>query len=69
MENESGEEDDEEMVGVPEDLEVAASDDLHRGGDDEDEGEGDDHPREARDRGEDKVGGDLLRILGGGGGK
>lgn len=67
VEDESGEEDDEEVVGVPEDFEVAASDHLHGGRDDEDEGQGDDHPREARDGGEDKVGGDLLRILRGGG--
>lgn len=69
MENESDEEDDEEVVGVPEDFEVAASDHLHRGSDDEDEGKGDDHPREARNGGEGKVGGDLLWILKGGGGR
>lgn len=67
VENQSGEEDDEEVVGVPEDFKVTASDHLHRRGDDEDEGEGDDHPREACDGGEDQVGGDLLRILRGGG--
>lgn len=63
VEDESGEEDDKEVVGVPEDFKVAASDHFHRGGDDDDESEGDDHPSEARDGGEDKVGGDLLRIL------
>lgn len=63
VKDEPGEEDDEEVVGVPEDLEVAASDDLHGGGDDEDEGQSDDDPGEAGDGGEDEVGGDLLRIL------
>lgn len=63
VEDKSGEEDDEEVVGVPEDFEVAASDHLHGGGDDEDEGQGDDHPCEACDGGEDEVGGDLLRVL------
>lgn len=67
MEDEAGEEDDEEVVGVPEDLKIAASDHLHGGGDDEDEGQGDDDAREARDGGEDEVGRDLLRVLGGGG--
>lgn len=63
MEDEAGEENDEEVVGVPEDLEIAASDDLHGRRDDEDEGQGDDDAREAGDGGEDKVGGNLLRIL------
>lgn len=63
MEDEAGEENDEEVVGVPEDLEIAASDHLHGRGDDEDEGQGDDDAREAGDGGEDKVGGNLLRIL------
>lgn len=64
MKDEPGKEDDEEVVGVPEDLEVAASDDLHGGGDDEDEGQSDDDSGEAGDGGEDEVGGNLLRILG-----
>lgn len=63
MKDEPCEEDDEEVVGVPEDLEVAASDDLHGGGDDEDEGQSDDDPGEAGDGGEGEVGGNLLRIL------
>lgn len=63
MEDEAGKENDEEVVGVPEDLEIAASDDLHGRRDDEDEGQGDDDAREAGDGGEDKVGGNLLRIL------
>lgn len=63
MEDEAGEENDEEVVGVPEDLEIAASDDLHGRRDDEDEGQGDDDAREAGDGGEGKVGGNLLRIL------
>jgi len=61
--HETSEEDDEEMVGVPEDFEVAASDDLHGGGDDEDEGQRDDDPRDASDAGEEKVCRGLLRIL------
>lgn len=64
MEDKPSEEDDEEVVGVPKDFKVAAPDHLHGGGDDEDEGQGDDHPREARNGGEDEVGGDLLGILG-----
>ena len=63
MEDETSEENDEEVVGVPEDLEVTASDDLHGGGDDEDEGQSDDDACEAGDGGEDKVGWNLLRIL------
>lgn len=63
MEDEAGEENDEEVVGVPEDLEIAASDDLHGRRDDEDEGQGDDDAREAGDGGEGKVGRNLLRIL------
>lgn len=63
MEDEASKEDDEEVVGVPEDLEIAASDDLHGRGDDEDEGQGDDDARQPGDGGEHKVGGDLLRIL------
>lgn len=61
--NQTGEKDDEEVMRVPEDLEVAASDDLHGGGDDEDESQGDDDTSQSSDRREGKVGGDLLRIL------
>lgn len=63
VEDKTGEEDDEEMVRVPEDLKVAASDDLHGGSDDEDEGQSDDDPCEASDGGEDQVGWSLLCIL------
>lgn len=63
VKDEASEENDEEVVRVPEDLEIAASDDLHGGRDDEDEGQGDDDAREAGDGGEDKVGRNLLRIL------
>lgn len=63
VENEAGEEKDEEVVGVPEDLEITASDHLHGRRDDEDEGQGDDDARQAGDGGEGKVGRNLLRIL------
>lgn len=63
MENQTGEEDDEEVMRVPEDFEVAASDDLHGGGDHEDEGQGDDDTCEASDGGEGEVDWDLLRVL------
>jgi len=63
MKDEAGEEDDEEVMGVPEHFKVAASDDLHGGGDDEDECQSDDDTCEASDGGEDKVGGNLLCIL------
>lgn len=63
MEDQTSEEDDEEVVRVPEHFKVAASDDLHGGGDDEDERESDDDTSEAGDGGEGKVGGNLLRIL------
>lgn len=64
MEDETGEEDDEEVMRVPEDLEVAASDDLHGRGDHEDEGQRDDDAGESGDGGEDEVDGNLLGILG-----
>lgn len=64
MKDESSEEDDEEVVGVPEDFKIAASDDLHGGSDDKDEGQSDDDPSEASDGGEDKVSWNLLWILG-----
>ena len=63
VKDQAGEENDEEVVGVPEDLEIAASDDLHGRGDDEDEGQGDDDARQAGDGGEGEVGGNLLRVL------
>lgn len=63
MNDETGEEDDEEVVCVPEDLEVVAPDDLHGGRDDEDECQSDDDAGEAGDGREDEVGGDLLWIL------
>ena len=49
----------EEVVCVPEDLKVAASDDLHRGGDDEDEAERDNHPCNPSNGGEHDIGGSL----------
>lgn len=45
VEDESDEEDDEEVMGVPENLEVWPADDLHGWCNDEDEGQGDDHAR------------------------
>lgn len=43
VENQSDEEDDEEVVGVPEHLEVRPADELHGWSDDEDEGQRDNH--------------------------
>lgn len=63
MKDEAGEEDDEEVVSVPEHFKVVASDDLHGGGDNEDERQSDDDAREAGDGGEGEIGGNLLRIL------
>lgn len=63
MKDKSDKEDDEEMVRVPEDFKVAASDNLHGGGDNEDEGQRDHDTCEASDGGKDKVGWNLLRIL------
>lgn len=63
MNHQTNEEDHEEVVGVPENLKVAASDDLHGGGDDEDESQSDDDAGEASDGGEDKVRRGLLCIL------
>lgn len=63
MEDETGEENDEEVMRVPEDFKIAASDDLHGGGDDQNEGQSDDDTCQAGDGGEDKVGGNLLRML------
>lgn len=64
VKDESSEEDDEEVVGVPEDFKIAASDDLHGGSDDKDEGQSDDDSSEASDGGEDKVSWNLLWMLG-----
>lgn len=63
MKDETNKEDDEEVVDVPEHLEVAAPDDLHRGGDDQDERQSDDDPGEAGDGCEGKFNGFLLWIL------
>lgn len=52
MEHQTDEEDDEQMVGVPEDLEVGPADDFHGGCDDEDESQGNDHTRQAGNGGE-----------------
>ena len=52
MQNQANEEDDEEVVGVPEHLKVWPPDDLHGWGDDEDEGQGDSHTRQTSDCGE-----------------
>ena len=63
MDDQADEEDDKEVVRVPEDLKVGPADDLHGGGDDEDEAEGDDDARDARQAGQGEVGGGLLRVL------
>ena len=52
MEHQANEEDDEEVVGVPEHLKVGPPYDLHGWGDDEDEGQGDSHARQTSDCGE-----------------
>lgn len=52
MEHESNEEDDEQMVGVPEHLEVRPADHLHGRRDDEDEGQRDGDARQPGDGGE-----------------
>lgn len=46
MEHQADEEDDEEVVDVPEHLEVRPADHLHGRGDDEDESQRDHHPRQ-----------------------
>lgn len=63
VDNQTGKEDDEEVMCVPEDLKVASSDDFHGGGDDQDERQSDDDPCEASDGGEHNVDWNLLRIL------
>lgn len=63
MENKTSEEDDKEMMGVPENLKVAASDNFHGRGDDEDESQSDDHTCEAGNRSENQVGWGLLSVL------
>lgn len=52
MENQADEEDDEEVMGVPEDLKVGPADHLHGRGDDEDEGQRDGHARQSSNGGE-----------------
>lgn len=49
MDDKASEVDDEEMVRVPEDLEIAPADEFHGGGDHEDQRHGDDHARQAWD--------------------
>lgn len=61
MDDQPNEEHHEEVVRVPEDLKVAAADDLHGGGDDEDECEGDDDPCDPSQGGKHKVGRSLWR--------
>ena len=63
MDDQADEEDDEEVVCVPEDLEVGPADDLHGRGDDEDEAERDDDAGNSRQAGHGEVGGVLLRVL------
>lgn len=63
VEDKTSKEDDEEMMRVPEDFKVAASDDLHGRGDDEDQGQSDDDACKASDGGEDEVDRNLLRML------
>jgi len=50
MKHQTNEKDDEQVMCEPEHLEIWPSDDLHGGSDDEDEGEGDNHPRQSRYR-------------------
>lgn len=52
MEHQADEEDDEQMMGVPEHLKVRPADDLHGRSDDEDEGQRDGHARQPGDGGE-----------------
>lgn len=59
VEHQADEEDDEEMVRVPENLEVWPADDFHGGSDDEDESQRDDHARQPGDGGEHDDGGAL----------
>lgn len=59
MEHQADEEDDKEMVGVPEHLEVRPTDHLHGRRDDEDEGERDRHACQPGDGGEHDDGGVL----------
>lgn len=55
MDDEAGEVDEEEVVRVPEDLEVVPADELGGGGDHEDERQRDDDSRQPRDGGESHV--------------
>lgn len=59
MEHQTNEEDDKEMVSVPEDLKVGPADDFHGGRDDEDESQGNDYTRQAGNGGEHDDGGAL----------
>ncbi|GAA6069803.1 uncharacterized [Tachysurus ichikawai] len=52
MEHESNEKDDKEVMGEPEHLKIGPANDLHGGGNDEDEGEGDHDACYSCDRGE-----------------
>lgn len=52
MKDQPNEEDDEQMVDVPEHLEVGPADDLHGRRDHEDEGQRDGHARQTGDSGE-----------------
>lgn len=52
MQHQSDEEDDEEVMREPEHFKIGPANDFHGGGNDEDEGEGDDHTRQSCDRGE-----------------
>lgn len=49
VEDQADEEDDEEVMGVPEDLKVGSADYLHGRGNDEDEGQCDGHARQSSD--------------------
>lgn len=52
MEDQADEEDDEEVMGVPEDLKVGPTDHLHGRGDDKDEGQCNGHTCQSSDGGE-----------------
>lgn len=52
MEDQADEEDDEEVMGVPEDLKVGPTDHLHGRGDDKDKGQCNGHTSQSSDGGE-----------------
>lgn len=52
MDHQSDEKDDEEVMGEPEHLKIGPANDLHGGGNDEDEGKGDYYACQSCDRGE-----------------